>query len=168
MGKGNCCVNGEYEGLFYIDNDDLCVYLAKESIGTDEPMTELRRNIPYEDMDNWEYDEITTEWWYGEIINDFKRNFIKVFPSFAPCDTWIGHRFCKHAILENELFYIALEDNDWSTAVELIQKDDHENLQKRHYQNYLNGIKNTLFMQFDSLGVYGGPWTHGTIHKENI
>lgn len=26
MGRGNVCVTGSYEGLFYIDNDDLRVY----------------------------------------------------------------------------------------------------------------------------------------------
>lgn len=168
MGKGNCCVNGEYEGLFYIDNDDLCVYTAKETIGTDEPVNELRRNIPYTDMENWEYDEISSDWWFEEIIADFKHNFIKAFPSFTSCDEWIGYRYNKHAILENSLFYITIEDNEWSLAVELTQKDDYITFQKKNYQKYLNGIKNALFLQFDTLGVYGGPWMHGTIHKETI
>lgn len=35
MGRGNVCVTGSYEGLFYIDNDDLRVY-RKDGPGTDD------------------------------------------------------------------------------------------------------------------------------------
>lgn len=77
----------------------------------------------------------------------------------------------KHAILQNQLFYIALEDNEWSLAVELLQKDEdwsdgwRQNLQKRHFQRYLDGIRDSLFEQFESLGIRTGAWTSGTIHR---
>lgn len=53
------------------------------------------------------------------------------------------------AILESRLFYIAVEDNEWSMAIELLQKkdpcDNHLlGLQKRYYQRYLNGMKKCL------------------------
>ena len=63
--------------------------------------------------------------------------------------------------------------NEWSYAVKLIQKecwyDNHlEGLQKKHYQNYLEGIKNILLEIFPEIGCYGGAWTHGTITREDV
>lgn len=169
MGRGNCCVLGAYEGLYYIDNDDLYVYRPVGSIAAEDPELRLRRNIHFEDLAEWEYSDIDTEWWEGEVIEDLTNDLMDRFPSFTPCDKWITSE--RHAILENKLFYIALEDNQWAMAVELIQKegiydDSIIPLQKRHHQYYLQGIKMALFAQFETLGVYNGPWTNKFIHRE--
>ena len=69
-------------------------------------------------------------------------------------------------LLSNDLFYIVLEDNEWSIAVELIQKDDVSyGLQKKHHQTYLDGIRDCLFEQVETLGIYGGAWTSGEITR---
>ena len=55
----------------------------------------------------------------------------------------------RRVILENELFYICVEDNEWSLAVELVQKDGYSDcqsawlagLQKRRYREYLDSMK---------------------------
>ena len=91
----------------------------------------------------------------------------KKFKSFVATGNDFG------TILENELFEIEIEDNQWSYAVKLIQKecwyDNHlEGLQKKHYENYLNGIKNILLEMFPSIGCYGGAWTHGIIKREDV
>ena len=58
-----------------------------------------------------------------------------------------------------------------SRAVELLQRDEgwgddwRQNLQKRHFQRYLDGIRDSLFEQFESLGAYSGAWTSKTIHR---
>ena len=165
MGRGNVCVRGEYEGLFYIDNDDLRVY---RPIKGDKAERKLLRDIPFEDISLWEYSGIDIQWWESDVIEEFQCSMQKRFPSFRPCSEWLDRE--QKAILENELFYIALENNEWSTAVELIQKEvpwpqDYSGLQRRHFQKYLDGIRNTLFEQFDTLGIYTGPWTSGFIHK---
>lgn len=169
MGRGNCCVLGDYEGLYYIDNDDLCVYRPVGSIAAEEPELRLRRNIPFEDLAEWEYSDADTEWWEGDVIETLTEDLMDRFPSFTPCDKWITRE--RHAVLENKLFYIALEDNEWAMAVELIQKegvydDSIVPLQKRHHQYYLQGIKMALFAQFETLGVYNGAWTSKFIHRE--
>lgn len=171
MGKGNCCVTGEYEGLFYIDNDDLCVYRPLGLIDADESELKLRRNIPFEELSEWEYSDVDTEWRENDVIETLASNIIDKFPSFTSCDNWISRN--RRAILENKLFYIALEDNEWATAVELIQKDGIYDdsivpLQKRHYQNYLNGIKAALLAQFGTIGVYSSAWTSKFIHREEV
>lgn len=169
MGRGNCCVTGKYEGLYFVDNDDLCVYRPVGSTDAEEPELRLRRTIPFEDLAEWEYCDGDTEWLEQEVIEELMDDLIEKFPSLSRCDEWITRE--RHAILENKLFYIALEDNEWAMAVELIQKEnDYDDrllpLQKRHHENYLKGIKNALFNQFDTLGTYCGAWTHKTIHKE--
>ena len=76
-------------------------------------------------------------------------------------------------MLENGLFFVCLVDNEWSVAVELIQKDyntgDYDDfmpsLQRRHYKNYLEGMKNCLLELYPEIGVYKGAWTSGTIKR---
>lgn len=151
MGRGNACVHGNYEGLFYVDWDNF--------------------SSQFEDGDGnivVDYDFQREEW---EIaLAEFVSDFMKKFNSFSKCNKWISNS--ERAVLENSLFYIAVEDNEWSMAVKLIQKEQGyydmgniENLQKKHYKTYLEGIKECLFNQFNELGTYSGAWTHGIIKK---
>ena len=91
------------------------------------------------------------------------------YPSFRECEKWITNS--RKAVLENKLFYIAVEDNEWSVAIMLIQKDTYLGnmigMQKQHYQTYLNGIRDILFERFETLGTYSGIWTHGRIHRDD-
>lgn len=167
MGRGNCRVTGDCEGLFYVDNDYLWVYHHKN-----EPEdTRLLKDVPYGEMDKiWLFDE------EGTMVQDedFRECLFAAvrrrFPSFDSCDKWAGWNNELHAVMENRLFYICIEDNEWSLAVELIQRDDAgtlHGLQCGLYQRYLDGIRDALFEQFDTLGVYAGPWTSGTIRKKD-
>lgn len=149
MGRGNTCVHGNYEGLYYVDWD----------------------NFPceYEDEDGntiTDYDLQGEE--FKNSLRMFVKDFLKICKSFSKCDCWIGRE--AHAILENKLFYIAIEDNEWSIAIKLLQKDNSyidniAGLQAGLYKHYLDAIKKCLFNQFETLGVYGGAWTSGTITR---
>ena len=153
MGAGNACVFGDYEGLYYVD-------WAK---------------FPYEFENSdgeivIDYQEQREAW--VESLWIFKEDMKDKFPSFSDCDKWLSNNV--KAVLENELFYIATEDNQWSMAIKLLQKEQGfydsgniYNLQGRHYKNYLEGMKECLFNQFEEIGVCGGPWTSGTIKREN-
>lgn len=153
MGRGNVCVFGDYEGLFYIDWDNF----------SDE----------YEDEDGnivKDYDFQREEWECS--LEQFTEDFTQKFKSFSKCDKWLSNT--EKAVLENRLFYIVTEDNQWSMAIKLIQKEQDyydsgnlSNLQAGKYQNYLEGMKECLFNQFEELGVYGGAWTSGRI-KRNV
>lgn len=151
MGRGNTCVFGKYEGLYYVDWDNFA----------DQYETEDGEIITDYDLqrDEWEYA-------LDEFVTDLKEKY----HSFTDCNRWINSS--ERAVLENSLFYIVVEDNEWSMAVKLIQKEQDYyssgniiNLQARHYKNYLEGIKECLFNQFDELGIYGGAWTSGRIKK---
>lgn len=76
----------------------------------------------------------------------------------------------QRAILESPLFYICLEDNEWSLAVELIQKEppwcqSYAGLQSRHYQAYLKGIEKCLLDRLPSIGTYKSAWTSGRLTR---
>lgn len=168
MGRGNVCVNNDFEGLYYIDYDDLSVYNKRY----EEDSFVLARELDYKQLTN-------EEWVYNEFESDLKwqddKEYIicrlqERFPSFARCNEWVD-RTC-HAVLENQLFYIAFEDNEWSVAVELLEKFDafgdnpYSGLKATHYQKYLDGIKEVLFELYDEIGTYDGAWTSGTIRRE--
>jgi hypothetical protein len=151
MGKGNTCVFGDYEGLYYIEWNNF--------------------SNEYEDEHGniiQDYDFQREEW--ESSLYKFISDFTQRFKSFSKCNEWISRD--EKAILENRLFYIAITDNEWSMAIKLIQKEqgyydkgNMENLQAKHYKTYLNGIKECLFNQFEELGTYGGPWTSGRIRR---
>lgn len=152
MGRGNTCVLGEYEGLYYIDWDN---FSTTWEDGNGRVYTD-------------DYENQRQEW--EEALCEFKCDLKKRFKSLSECKEWIGVETL--AVLENKLFYVAVEDNVWSMAIKLIQKEQSyysdgniANLQKGLYQKYLKGIKECLFLQFEELGVYGGAWTYGTIKK---
>lgn len=179
MGRGNVCVTGQYEGLFYIDNDDITVY-RRETDG-DEPEFCLLRSLDYSSVTGgeWSYDEFESRWREEDVLEGFMDSFGHMFPSFSRTqgDVWIktgayGY-YERRVIMENNLFYIALEDNEWSLAVELIQKEDpydnHLNgLQSRHYLRYLDGMKRCLLELLPSIGIRTGAWTSGLIKREDL
>lgn len=161
MGRGNTCVYGEFEGLFYIDYDNFTAYILDE----DENETEER---------DYDFERILFEEWECEFLTAVKKRF----PSFSDVKTnrWINQE--DRIVLENSLFYICITDNEWGCAIKLLQRESdtytyHKNggyyyisdntaMQKRHYQNYLNGIENILFNFFPEIGLYSGAWMHRT------
>lgn len=182
MGRGNVCTSGPYEGLYYIDNDHYHVYRNSEDV-SDYPETRLMGGLDYADITSglWVYDEEGTGNELDDIEECFMDSFCRMFPSFgrvALADKWIKDgpygSLCRMAILENKLFYICMEDNEWSVAVELIQKEEPygdvwmENLQKRLYEKYLEGMKKALLMRLPSIRTRCGPWMSGTIKREEV
>ena len=160
MGRGNVCVLGDYEGLYYVDFDNFECYRE----GLDGSVVTDRYKEPEHDYD-------MERAYLDDAIDEFQRAFCKRFPSFQPCEKWLGNE-CR-AILENRLFYIAVTDNMWSEAFMLLQKEqnyyiggNYVTLQYGLYDKYLAGMRECLFQQFEELGTYTGPWTSGRIRKE--
>ena len=168
MGRGNTCVFGKYEGLYYVDRDYIDCYVSKVVDENGEYINKLQCDMNYpEDYNNFDYDDILSSIYYNDFIQEFTSMMENKFKSFVSTGNDFG------TIMENNLFEIEVEDKEWSYAVKLIQKEDDydnhlEGLQKKHYENYLNGIKNILLELFPSIGCYGGAWTHGTITREDL
>lgn len=179
MRSGNVCVTGAYEGLYYIDNDDFHVYRRVDDM-SDWPETRLMGELDYAELTGgeWAYDEEGTGNEQDDVLGCFVSDFCQMFSSFVrPVkETWLtepgfGSR-SRRVILESKLFYIAVEDNEWSLAVELLQKEEPwgdvwmENLQKRLYKKYLDGMKTALLNRLPGIGTYSGAWTSGRIKRE--
>ena len=167
MGRGNVCVFGDYEGLYYVDRGYIDCYVAKEMNEYGEYEEKMQHDMDMEDFENYDYDEFLSQIYYDDFIQEFTSMMENKFKSFSSTGKDYG------VVLENNLFEIEIEDNEWSYAVKLIQKEDWydnhlEGLQKKHYENYLNGIKNILLDMFPSIGCYCGAWTHGTITRESV
>lgn len=167
MGRGNVCVFGNYEGLYYVDRDYIDCYIAKEADEYGEYEERMQCDMSMEDYSNFDYDYAMSEMYYDDFIYEFVTMMTKKFKSFSKTKENYG------TILENNLFEIEIEDNQWSYAVKLIQKecwyDNHlEGLQKKHHETYLNGIKTILLELFPSIGCYKGAWTSGTITREDV
>lgn len=175
MGRGNVSVNGTYEGVYYIDYDHICTYCRKGD-DSDYPEIRLMGDLSCEELTggDWLYDEENTAIEEESVLEGFMDSFQEKFPSFARPESDIYLKSNQsRAILENGLFYIAIEDNEWSLAVELLQKEDpYDNhlsgLQSRHCQKYLDGIKRSLLECLPSIGVRTGAWTSDTITREDV
>lgn len=176
MGRGNVCTLGKYEGLYYIDNDLIHVYRDSEDMG-DGPETRLMGDLDYEELTGcrWLYDEEGSMNEEDDILECFMDEFSRMFPSFKRVEPerWLDRS--RRAILESKLFFVAVEDNEWSLAVELIQKEEPwgdiwmANLQKRLYEKYLEGMKKALLTRVPSIYSYGGAWTPGKrITREEV
>lgn len=172
MGRGNVCVKGPYEGLYYIDNDHIHVYRRSDDF-SDWPEPRLMGDLDYGELTSgeWTYDEEGTMIEQEDIEECIIAGFTVMFPSFRrpEKERWLGRD--TRVLMESKLFVIGLEDNEWSMAVELLQKEDPydnhlEGLQKRHYQRYLDGLKKVLLERLPSIGTYTGAWTSGTLTRE--
>ncbi len=164
MGAGNVCVWGQCEGLYYVDNGFLSVY---QKIGEDG-QTEYAYLRDADD--GYEYSECLSMFEYDEFKYRLAERLIDKFPSFERVDKFISRT--RKALLENELFYIVCEDNQWSTAVELIQKegiygDEKIGLQMGLYRKYLKGIETVLLDMYGEVRTYAGTWTSGIIRRNN-
>lgn len=166
MGRGNVCVNEPHEGLWYVDWDMLSVY---RNVKTDEYIH--GREIDLSDMDDCEFCQSETDDEYWAFIELFRSKMRERFKSFDEVNRWVsdcGCRCDRKAILENRLFFIAVEDNEWSVAVELIQKRPEElsGIQVVHSQRYLEAMKEILLDMFGEVGYRTGAWTSGVIKAE--
>lgn len=159
-----------------IDNDDLRVY-SRNAPHAKEEETSLQRDLSCEDFSSgeWLLDEIGSSYEEEDVLECFCTELRKLCPSFQPAansNVWLGNE--RRVILENELFYICVEDNEWSLAVELVQKDGYSDcesawmagLQKRRYRGYLDSMKKALLARLPSIGIRTGAWTSGTITRE--
>lgn len=167
MGKGNVCVLGKCEGLYYVDNGFLDVYSREDEHGDKE--YRLLKDVECDDTE-FEYDESESYFKREEFDWQFAELMRARFPSFELVDKWISRD--RKALLENDLFYVVYEDNQWSLAIELIMKEgeyggeEKVGLQMGLYRKYLKGIEDILLDMHGTVGTYSGAWTSGTITRE--
>ena len=181
MGKGNIRTHNECEGLYYLDNDFIHIYRKVilcdcESVkGFDydkDPSQATARELYKAGIDycfdgkktGWAYDEYASRLSWDDMVLLVTEAFQKRFKSFRKVDGW---RYGKHIVLQNELFGLAVADNEWSVAWCLLERVDiddtgsNRTFMRRHYQTYLEAIKLTLIDIWGEAIGYGGPWISG-------
>ena len=175
MGISNCCVFGKYEGLYFIDYDDIHVFRHKDCDPDGSAEARFLRDLDYGELTggDWIFDDLATQFVQQEVLDSFTSDFLRMFPNFSKTcpDLWISRS--QKAILESPLFYLCLEDNNWSLAVELIQKEPPQGrsyaaLQARCYQRYLTGIARCPLNHQPGVGLYTGPWTSARLRREEL
>lgn len=165
MGRGNTRTTDPYESTTYVDYDFINVYQHESLTNEDgEILCVLQGETDNYDNNftNWKYDEYLSQLNY----NDFEENLTyllkKRFPSLRQHD---------HEPLQNELFTIELEDNEWSLAVLLRCKDSYDynigNLQKRHHASYTEGIRRAVLEMMPSFSIPTSAWTSAKIMKDD-
>lgn len=161
MGAGNVCVFGTNEGLYYVDNKYFDVVEAVNENGEAEAML---RDEAEERKLNYRPDEVLSTYEYEDFLDELKTKIKERFSSFSDVDNWERDR---HIILENKLFKIAIEDNQWSYAVELLENSEPSGLHTRNFNTYFNYLKEVLLLIFPEIGTYSSAWTHGTIRRND-
>lgn len=166
MGRGNVNVHGEYEGLYYVDRDYLDCYISKYADKNGENEFKMLGEMDAADFNDFDYDYDLSDMYYNDFIAMFVEGVEKRFSSFVTTGDSFG------VIMVNNLFKIKVVDNEWSYAIELIQKESDygdclDGLQKKHYKNYLNGMKDILLAIFPEIGCYGNAWTHSIIKADD-
>ena len=171
MGRGNSCVHGPAEALVFVDNDYLDWYYNAE-----KECSTLLGQIDADDFCNWKYDEEVTQDEFAGVLEEFCEAMHRRCKSFTAVsrdtivDDFMYEPGRRNAIMENRLFYIVVEDNEWSVAFKILQKEgaydqNLEPLQKRHIDTYRKAMEAALFEQFEKLYGYGGPWTSAEIKR---
>lgn len=166
MGRGNVCVFGKCEGLYYVDNEFLDVYKREDEDG--EPEYRTLRDVG--DDDDFEYSESESYFNREDFTYRFAERMRTRFPSFEIVDKWISST--RKAVLENDLFYVVQEDNMWSLAIELIQKEgeyggeEKVGLQMGLYLKFLKGIEEILLDMHGEVAAYCGAWQSRVIKQE--
>lgn len=147
MGRGNYCPKGELTDQWYIDYDG---YLWDD-----------------EEHDEYERDYDLLE----DDVDAIMVSIRKRFPSFYPAvmehgDGYWGEKFR----LENSFFRIGTADNEWSEAVFIQMREDlwpeEENLARRHFPRYCEGIKKIMLETLGTIYLRNGPWMSSKLTLE--
>ena len=151
MGRGNYCARGDYADQWYLDYDNYYTPIYDE-----------------------ENDEETGETFFDQDMLDDDISMImqeieKRFPSFRECNKWTDRE--SHAMLENEMFYIGIADNEWSAAIFIQGKDEdiswngYEGLASKHFSNYVEKLEKILLEMFGSVYIRNGAWMSNKIER---
>lgn len=101
MGRGNICPDGKYEGVVYVDYDNVLCYTKK-----DDSEQRLLKDISYEEMPEFEFDDDASQLLLDEYRTNLVNEMMRRYQSFEePNQTWLPNHRNGKVILENKLFY---------------------------------------------------------------
>ena len=108
---------------------------------------------------NYEHDIPEDEFISELVKKEVMYQIATRYPSFWETDIWI--RRDSRALLENQLFYVGIADNENNIAVFLSSKDEGgvEGLTARHFAAYRKGVLDILLDLFGEVYLPTGSWT---------
>jgi hypothetical protein len=83
MGRGNVCVFGDYEGLYYVDRGYIDCYVAKDMNEYGEYEEKMYCDLEVEDFCDYDYSYTLSSLYYEDFIRDFTDMMKKKFKSFV-------------------------------------------------------------------------------------
>ena len=127
MGRGNICPDGKYEGVVYVDYDNVLCYTKK-----DDSEQRLLKDISYEEMPEFEFDDDASQLLLDEYRTNLVNEMMRRYQSFEePNQTWLPNHRNGKVILENKLFYIC-------------DKEDSDNDTQQYILKNLNSLGNSV------------------------
>lgn len=155
MGRGNYCARGDYADQWYLDYDNYYTPMYDAETGEETEETFFDQDLLDED------------------ISVLMQAVEKRFPSFYPCDKWGSYYEGSenHFLLENEMFYVGVADNEWSAAIFIQGKDDEisykgiDGLAGKHFANYAENLEKILLDMFGAVYRRNGAWMSSKIER---
>lgn len=153
MSKGNVNVSLN-DGLYYIHYNSINVYKSKQN------PNDLRTidQIPPQQKSTFHLDLKLSQANYDQWLKKFRELMTKRFPSLQIIDQYLKRD--QRIILQNSLFQIIIEDNEWSFAVELISRTDcpYKAFQKHLFTQFFKGMRDNLLTITETIYVRSGSW----------
>lgn len=145
------------EGLFFVNLNDILVYHKKRH----PDIFCVKKDIPQGEEDNYIIDKEKSQYRYDRFKEKFCEEMQTRCKSLQPGVS--GKKFInttkQKLILENKLFRIVFENNQWSIAVKLLRKDDaNQGIAQQTFETFLQHTKDALLMQMPEIYVRNGSW----------
>lgn len=163
MGAGNVNVSLN-DGLFYVHYDSVNVYKNKR----DKSIICQRKDITRGQEKDFVFDMGLSQQNYDVWLEAFRQKLMKRYPSYRRVDRYTKRD--QRIVLENDMFFVAIEDNEWGFAVELIArtKYPYPQFQKHLFPHFFKGMKETLLSLTETIYIRSGSWTTQAVTKDNM
>ena len=110
MGRGNICPDGKYEGVVYVDYDNVLCYTKK-----DDSEQRLLKDISYEEMPEFEFDDDASQLLLDEyrtnLVNEMAKSYgvklVEVLTGFK----FIGQKMLEFETKHNGTYLFGFEES---------------------------------------------------------
>ena len=154
MSKGNINVSLN-DGLYYISYESVNVYKSKQN---PQDLKTINQIAP-QDRAQFDLDLPLSQANYDAWLESFRKAMHKRYPSYRIIDKYLKRD--QRIVLENNMFRVIIEDNEWSFAVELISipKCQYKAFQKHLFPQFFKGMREILFTITETIYIRNGSWS---------
>ena len=154
MSQGNVNVSLN-DGLYYIHYNSVNVYKSKQN------PKDLRTidQIPSHQRNQFNLDLPLSQANYDAWLEQFRKAMCKRYKSYRIVDKYLKRT--QRIVLENNMFQVIIEDNEWSFAVELISipQCPYKAFQKHLFSQFFKGMREILFTITETIYIRNGSWS---------